>query len=72
MFENFAERFNGHVVDVQYCEMDDLWLGRVRRPSCDGHATIAVPADEYAAAWEAAYQFNEDARNWASIEVIKE
>lgn len=70
MFKNFARKYNGKVISLDYCTRTNVWGDTETLPSCEGHAVIEVHEDYFFDAQDEAEQFTRKSRNFASIEVV--
>lgn len=70
MYKSFAEKFGGKVVSIDWCKRTNVHGQEEVLPSCEGHATIVVPEENFYAAEEAAIEFTHKSGGFASIEII--
>jgi len=65
MFTNFANRWNGNILSLDFCQNSSGIL-----PSCEGHAVIEVSKKAFDLASCEASEMNKAWNNFGSIELV--
>lgn len=68
MFEQFARRYDGWVVEILWCREGD---GVTILPSCEGHATVFVRRARYIEACKAAALLNSYLQGFGDVTVLE-